>query len=820
RLLPKLDLAEGVPAPLRTLVVVPTLLTSHADVAEQIERLEVHFLANPKGHLHFALLTDWTDADQEQVAGDEELLSTAAEGMRDLNRRHGTRPGGETFLLLHRRRLWNDREGKWMGWERKRGKLHELNRLLRGAHDTTFMPVQGRAPWVPEGVKYVLTLDADTRLPQGIAQRLVGAMAHPLNRPRFDRAKGRVVEGYAILQPRVTPSLPTGPFSTTYQRIVSGPGGVDPYAAAVSDVYQDLFEEGSYTGKGIYDVDAFETALQGKAPENALLSHDLFEGSFARAGLATDLDLFEEFPRSYLVAARRLHRWVRGDWQLLPWILGTARSAPDRTRKIRMTGHARWKMVDNLRRSLLAPSAFLLLVSAWLLPRVPSLLWTGLSFGSLIIPFCIPILDGLVPRRRGFSKRSYFRAVGRDVVTTLSQSFLSVAMLSHQTWLMGDAVARTLGRLCFTKRHLLEWETSAQAGRGAGLSLKTFAWALRFGVILAAGAALLVAALNPRALPVAAPFLLLWAISPLVAWRLSIPREAPASQALSPAESQSLRRIARRTWRFFEAFVDPDDSALPPDNFQVDPKPVEAHRTSPTNMGLYLLSVVAARDFGWIGGLEAAERLEAALDTMHRMRRFRGHFFNWYDTRDLGPLEPMYVSTVDSGNLAGNLIALAQSCRELARVPLLNALVFEGIRDAHRLLLDSLAEREALASGNPATASGLRRAAEEMSELLKDLPPSIRERRRRLRELEARAEGLFEIVRGASLPAGSEVMTWAKAVRDSVRSHVRDLEDGDAFSPPARVSENTADGVAGRLEAIASRAEEMTQEMDFSFLFD
>jgi cyclic beta-1,2-glucan synthetase len=819
RLLPKLDFTDGVPAPLRTLVAVPTLLTSRADVAEEIERLEVHFLANPKGHLHFALLTDWTDADQERMPEDEELLSAAADGIRDLNRRHGTRPGGEIFLLLHRRRLWNDREGKWMGWERKRGKLHELNRLLRGARDTTFMPVQGRPPWAPEGVKYVLTLDADTRLPQGVAHRLVGTMAHPLNRPRYDRRKGRVVEGYAILQPRVTPSLPTGPSSTAYQRIVSGPGGVDPYAAAVSDVYQDLFGEGSYTGKGIYDVDAFEAALQGKTPENALLSHDLFEGSFARAGLATDLDLFEEFPRSYLVAARRLHRWVRGDWQLLPWILGTARSGSERARKIRMTGHARWKMVDNLRRSLLAPSAFLLAVVAWVLPPAPCLLWSGLAFGSLVLPFCIPILDGLVLRRRGFSKRSYFRAVGRDAVTALSQSFLSIAMLAHQSWLMGDAIVRTLGRLFFTKRHLLEWETAAQAGRGSGLSLKTFAWELRHGVVLAAGAALPVIAFNAPGLPAAAPFLLLWAMSPLVAWRLSIPREAPASQALSGAESQLLRRIARQTWRFFEAFVDPDDHALPPDNFQEDPKPVEAHRISPTNAGLYLLSVVTARDFGWIGGLEATERLEAALDSMHRLRRFRGHFFNWYDTRDLRPLEPMYVSTVDSGNLAGNLIALAQSCRELARAPLLDSSAFKGIKDAHRLLLDSLPEREALASGNHAP-PGLRRAAEGMSALLTDPPGSLDERRRRLRELEARVGGLFEIALGASLPAGGETMIWARALRDSIHSHVRDLEDGDAFSAPGPSSENAMNGAAARLEAIAARAEAMAQEMDFSFLFD
>ena len=348
RRLPKLELAEGVPPELRTLVAVPTLLTNRADLEQQLERLEVHYLANPEGHLHFALLTDWADADQEHVPGDDELAAALDDGIERLNAHYEGPPGaGARFLVLHRRRLWNAQEGKWIGWERKRGKLHELNRLLRGAADTTFVPIQGRPPAVPEGVRYVITLDADTRLPKGAAYRLVGAMAHPFNRPRFDPRAERVVDGYAVLQPRITPSLPTGPGSTTYQRIVSGPGGVDPYAAAISDVYQDLFDEGSYTGKGIYDVDAFERALEGKIPENALLSHDLFEGLFARAGLLTDVDLFEEFPSNYEVAARRQHRWVRGDWQLLPWILGRARDAAGGSRApaSRSRAAGRWSTI-------------------------------------------------------------------------------------------------------------------------------------------------------------------------------------------------------------------------------------------------------------------------------------------------------------------------------------------------------------------------------------------------------------------------------------------------------------------------------------------
>ena len=750
------------------------------------------------------------------MPGDEDLLTALADGIARLNQRYEGPPGaGSRFLLLHRRRLWNEKEGKWIGWERKRGKLHELNRLLRGAKDTTFIPVCGQPPTVPQGVRYVLTLDADTRLPKASAYRLVGAAAHPLNRPRFDPRKGRVVEGYAILQPRITPSLPTGPESTAYQRIVSGPGGVDPYAAAVSDVYQDLFEEGSYTGKGIYDVDAFEAALEGKVPENALLSHDLFEGLFARAGLVTDVDLFEEFPTNYEVAARRHHRWVRGDWQLLPWILGHARDAAGRKQRVRIPTRGRWKMVDNLRRSLVAPFSFLVAVAGWTLPAVPPLLWTGLLVGSVAVPTVIPVLDGLLPRRWGISKRSHLRAVGHDISVALSQTLLAITMLAHQAWLMVDAVVRTLGRLYVTKRNLLEWVTAAQAGYGADLRLRAFYRHLRWGVVLAVGAGFLFVVLKPEAWPVAAPFVLLWVLAPVLAWRMSVPAKIAKSQILSPQETRSLRLIARRTWRFFETFVDEEEHALPPDNFQEDPEPVEAHRTSPTNLGLYLLSTVVAHDFGWIGILDTVERLEATLETMAKLRRVRGHFCNWYDTRDLRPLEPIYVSTVDSGNLAGHLIALAQACRELMQRPPFGPEILEGVRDALQLVLDSVEKAEHPQRTQTVTAVQLREAAAAMSAALEDPPTSLPEWAERLEELEAQAENLLDIARTLSSDSEdgsrSEVLTWAGAVRDSVQSHARDLE---TTLPEAATT------LGHRLSALALLAEEMVQAMDFRFLFD
>src|SRR5216110_2098143 len=599
RVLPRLELRDGVPVTLGTMVVVPALLTDRVEVDELLERLEVHYLANSDGDLRFALLTDWTDAPTESMPGDEESLAAAREGIAGLNRRYGPIPGGsQRFLLFHRRRLWNESEQTWMGWERKRGKLHELNRLLRGATDTTFVTSDASPARIagglsemgeiPGDVRYVITLDSDTRLPRGAVNRLVGTMAHPLNRPRFDPGTRRVVEGYAVLQPRVTPPLPGGE-SSFFQRLSSGPSGIDPYAAAVSDVYQDLFGEGSYTGKGIYDVDAFEAALAGRVPENALLSHDLFEGLFARAGLVTDIELFERAPSHYGVAAARQHRWARGDWQLLPWIVGYGSHLP-----IPLIG--RWKMMDNLRRTLSAPAAFLTLVVGWTLPAASPVVWTAFVLATIALPTLVPTLTVVIPRRRGISKRSYTRAIGRDLGLAASQTAFVITMLAHQAWLMSDAIVRTLVRVYVTHRKLLEWVTAAQAKAGLRLDLRGFYRRMGGGVTLAAAATAVVGWWRPTAWPAALPFLLLWAASPALARWISLPWPAARTKPLTAGDARALRLIARRTWRFFATFVGPREHALPPDNFQEEPNPVVAHRTSPTNLGLYLLSTVAARD--------------------------------------------------------------------------------------------------------------------------------------------------------------------------------------------------------------------------------
>jgi cyclic beta-1,2-glucan synthetase len=763
RSLPRLELADGVPLELKTLVVVPTLLTSQAQIAEQIARLGVHYLANDEGELRFALVSDWTDSAQERAPDDEALLTAARAGIAELNQRHGPGSGGEArFYLFHRRRLLSESEGRWMGWERKRGKLHELNRLLRGATDTSFIVEKLD---VPSAIRFVITLDADTQLPRGAAARLVGTLAHPLNRPRLEPREGRVVEGYGILQPRIAPTLPTEREGSLFRRVFSGPAGIDPYAAAVSDVYQDLFSEGSYTGKGIYDVDAFERALEGRVPENTLLSHDLFEGLFARAALVTDIELFEDFPARYEVAAARQHRWARGDWQLLPWLIrGTAGAGAARSR---IPTIGRWKMLDNLRRTLSAPAAYLTLMLGWTLPAGAPLVWTKLVLLCLAVPALVPVSTEIIPQRPGGSKRAYLRGLGSSLVLAGAQIALGLTLLAHQAWLMADAVVRTLLRLAVTRRRMLEWVSAAQVKSTSRRDLGRTYWEMSGGLALAFVAGLIAAFSSGEVRAVAATLVGLWCLSPAVALWISRPAATRPPEQLSADERQRILASARRSWRFFETFVTAEDNALPPDNFQDDPRPVVAHRTSPTNMGVYLLSTVAARDLGWIGTLDAMDRLGATLTTMSDLERYRGNLYNWYDTRTLKPLEPRYVSSVDSGNLAGHLSVLAVAARERVGRPIVGVEVQRGI-DAALLLL-----RDALPLESRAPVDELRGA-------LAQEPATTAAWPNRLRELTTAVRGLCDRAKVLPADTGADAVVWAEVAQATLATHRRDL---DALAP-------------------------------------
>ncbi|MES2638536.1 MAG: glucoamylase family protein [Myxococcota bacterium] len=824
RKLPKLALEDGVPAELRTMVVVPTLLCDEAEVWELVERLEVHFLANDDGDLRFALVSDWPDAPTERMDGDDALLAVARQAIAELNARHApvaTAPGitGPRFFLLHRGRRWNERQGVWMGWERKRGKLHELNRLLRGATDTTFLDAgiaDSGVDLAALQIRYVITLDADTRLPHGSAKKLVGAIAHPLNRAVHDPVTRCVVQGYGILQPRITPTLPESGEGTLAQRVYSGPAGIDPYAFAVSDVYQDLFDEGSFTGKGIYDIDAFELAMAGRVPENTMLSHDLFEGLHARAGLLSDVELFESSPAHYQVAAARHHRWARGDWQLLPWIFTRG--------PIPFIG--RWKMLDNLRRTLVAPAGLATLLASWTLADGRPWVWTLFVGASIAVPVLLPVLLDMLPRRTGLSMRSFARGVGEDLVLALLRVGLAIALLAEQAWQMIDAITRTLYRLAVSHRRMLEWVTAEQVKRGSKLDLAAFQRQMARSVGLTVLALVAVVGDAPGAFGLAATFATLWIFSPVIARAISAPPVARARARLDDRSSDSLRLTARRTWRYFETFVTPGHNHLPPDNFQEDPAPAVAQRTSPTNIGLYLLSSVSAHDMGWLGTLAFIERIEATLTTIEKLERHRGHLYNWYETTTLAPLLPRYVSTVDSGNLAGHLLTLQQACLELAEYTPTVPRAFAGIADALAIA------REAIAAMGPDLRDGsLRRqhlgeSADEIAALLRAPQGEAAPGTPNVWDLLlVKAEVLVDTAQalaqehaaGPGSDTCADILDWARIVRAAIAGHVQDraLVDGGFFEAGA-----FRDSPAARLTRLAERAERLSQEMAWDFLFD
>lgn len=798
--LPAMDLSQGVPASLRTLVVIPTLLTSQSELLAQVEQLEIHHLSGISGELSFALLSDGVDAPHEIMPNDAALLDEAKLAIARLNRKYGPGPSGDRFFLLHRHRHFNPSEGCWMGWERKRGKLYELNRLLRGAVDTTFMMQEDNPPALPRDVRYVITLDADTRLPRDTASRLIGKMAHPLNHAHFDASQQRVTHGYGILQPRVTPSLPLGQDGSYYQRLYSGPGGMDPYAATVSDIYQDLFGEGSFTGKGIYDVDAFTAALAGRVPENSHLSHDLFEGIFARAGLASDIEVVEEFPSRYDVSAKRQHRWTRGDWQLLAWVYHQQRG------QHRLPLIGRWKMFDNLCRSLLAPSALLALLVSWQLPLAVATTADLLLIGALALPIFLPLLFAFIPRQRNFLWRHYLDKMGNNLQRAFMQTLFSLTFLADQTWRMADAIVRTLFRLSLSHRHLLEWTTTAQTTGAPRLTRWGFYRLMTAGVLLGLWMSTVTLLSAPGAWPLVVPFGLLWLLAPLLACWSSQPRYFTKQMACNAQEAMQLRLIARRTWRYFETFVTDLDNQLPPDNFQETPNEVIAHRTSPTNMGLYLLAALAANDFGWAGRGATIKRLEATLAVMQRLPRFKGHLFNWYDTRTLLTLEPAYVSSVDSGNLAGHLLVVATTCEHWQQQTD-NGEMVSGITDTALLADQAL---RAYPRQNEDAIKGLalylkevrRQLAAQLSpqHLLPDLQHLTQQAANAAHQLDPKE----------SPTERGELLFWFAALARVVAEHLKDQTELNA----------QACGQQARLQALAEHARALAMGMDFAFLFN
>ncbi len=676
RILPKLDFSEGIPAEYRTMVVIPAILTSHEEITSLLKQLELHFLRNNDPNLAFALLTDYLDAPEEHMEEDEALREQIVSGIEGLRKRYANPNRKEPFFLFHRERQLNRKEGVWMGWERKRGKLMELNHLLTGQGGTSFTTQVGNLKFVLP-VRYIITLDSDTVLPQGGAARLTGTLAHPLNTAQFELNSDCIVNGYTVLQPR-TEIQPTSANRTRFTRVFSGDGSLDLYTNAVSDVYQDLFGEGSYVGKGIYDVAAFSRSLEGLISENQLLSHDLLEGILGRAGLVTDTILYEEYPPTYQAFIRRVHRWIRGDWQLLPWLFSSGRKCGKSSSTISLID--RWKILDNLRRSLYAPTLLFFLIFGWLWGPGSPLFWTLMA---LLVSFG-PVFAGTAALVAHHFHENTPLKVTEAERNQLTRWLLSLVFLPYEALVTANAIILTLVRMLITRRKLLEWTPSASVSRvfGGSENSKLAAWQEMFwAVLLSTAVVILTIFLRPTALPLVLPFALLWIFSPQVSIWLSkaFVRE---KETVAPEKVYQVRSLARRTWYFFEQFVNPGEHWLPPDHFQESPRGQVAHHTSATNIGLGFLSTLGAYDLGYIGFEECLVRLSNMLNAVEQMDKYRGHLLNWYDTQTLNPLPPRYVSTVDSGNLAGAMIAMRQGLNEMPQAPLLHWQRWEGLLDA------------------------------------------------------------------------------------------------------------------------------------------
>lgn len=681
--LPRLDFSKGIPPESQALVVVPTLLNNSQNIKNLLEEIEVRFLANRDENLQFGLLTDFTDALSETMPGDELLLQQAQKGIEALNEKYKSNRGS-IFFLFHRPRRKNAQEKVWMGYERKRGKLADLNALLRGNSQDPFSSIVGEINSL-SSVKYVITLDTDTQLPRDSARQFIGAMAHPLNRAYYDNSKQRVSTGYGILQPRVGVSLP-GTNRSRYAQLYGSQPGIDPYTLTTSDVYQDVFEEGSFIGKGIYDVDVFEQALKGRFPENRILSHDLLEGCYVRAGLLSDVLLYEEYPANYQADVSRRHRWIRGDWQIASWLLPYVPGLDKSSYHNPLSGLSRWKIFDNLRRSLVAMALTLLLLIGWTaLPS--SWFWTSSVIGILLVPLVLASILDIFRKPNDMLISQHISAIISSASRSLAQTAFMLMCLPYEAVFSLDAIVRTIGQLLFTHKGLLEWNPSSNSHQHIGItSYFQTMWSAPF-IAIAVGAYLML--LRPNTLAMASPILGLWLISPAIAWWISQPL-IPHKAKLTDEQTFFLQKLSRKTWTFFETFVNEEENWLPPDNYQEHPVPVVAHRTSPTNIGFALLANLSAYDFGYISTGQFIERTSKTFNTMATLERHRGHFYNWYDTKSLTPLPPLYISSVDSGNLSGHLLTLRQGLLSLPDQKILQLQLIKGLSDTFKLLVDAL----------------------------------------------------------------------------------------------------------------------------------
>lgn len=814
--LPRLNYKAGIPAESRTLVVVPTMIGSVAAVDDLIEGLEVRFLANRDPQLHFALLTDLLDADEQTLDTDAAVIEHAVRGIERLNARHAPECG-DRFFLLHRPRLWNPRERVWMGYERKRGKLTALNRYLRCGASDDFSHVVGNSARL-SSVRYVITLDTDTSLPRDAAHELVATLAHPLNRARFAGDSPRVTRGYTILQPSVGSSM-SGKRRSHYARLYGSEPGIDPYTRMVSDVYQDLFGEGSYVGKGIYEVDAFERALDGRLPENRILSHDLLEGSYARAGLISDVRLFEAYPARYAADVKRRQRWIRGDWQLLPWLLPWVPGGQGEFERNPLSWLSRGKLLDNLRRSLVSAAATSLLVIGWLTLHWP-LAWTLWLLSLMGVPLIVPAIRDLLYKPVDMDDAAHLRQVGRITARHLERAVVNLMCLPYDAWFSLGAITRTLWRLTISRRRLLQWNPSTEAERDLDRGVSAELRRMWFSPVFAVAVALQLFLMQPASLLVAGPILMMWLVAPLVMHWLGLPAK-PRRALLALDQLQFLRRLARRNWAYFETHVTAADNWLPPDNIQEHPTLVVAHRTSPTNIGLSLLANLAAYDFGYLQPLELMQRTGDALATLAKLSRHRGHFYNWYDTQTLRPLPPAYVSTVDSGNLAAHLLTLRQGLLALVDAPVVAPCTLDGLRDTLDVWREEKQAADTLTAACDAAAAAMRA---QIDRLRAQPPLSWSAAEQAAQQLTEAARALEDTATDGARAWRSRLLVACEAAHTELRhfapglGHLASLRALQTESSDAQVRARASQRIE-ELERLAHLAGQYAQ-MEYGFLYD
>jgi cyclic beta-1,2-glucan synthetase len=841
RPLPKLDFSKGVDASCATMVAIPTLLINEKQIRRLVDDLEVRYLVNRDPNIFFALLTDLPDTAEPALEQDARI-ELATRLLESLNQKYRDEPYGG-FYLFHRHRVYNPRESAWMGWERKRGKLLDLNQYLRQAYDP--FPVKaGDLARLPR-IRYVLTLDSDTQLPRSSAQRMIGTMAHPLNCPLIDPELNIVTEGYGILQPRVGVSV----HSATRSRlasIYSGQTGFDIYSRAVSDVYQDLYGEGIFTGKGIYDVDALRHVLERRFPRNALLSHDLIEGAYARAGLVSDIEVIDDYPSHYSAYNRRKHRWLRGDWQIARWIFNRV---PDESWHLApnpISLVSKWKILDNLRRSLIEPATFLLLVAGWfILPGGPRF-WTIVTLALLFLPIYFRLVFSLIRAavtQKWFTTREAFS----DFLVSNVSILLNIAFLAHQTLVALDAIVRTIVRSTITHTRLLEWETATEAE--LGLKKRTpvdiyLDWIPLFGI----GLGLLVF-LKPALAPYALPFIIAWSSAKLISIWLNRSPHAEHHE-LTEKQRRFLRDIALRTWRYFAEFSNSQNHWLIPDNVQEQPYRV-AERISPTNLGFLLNARQAALELGYLTISEFVSHTEQTLRSINKLPRHFGHLLNWYDNISLQPLDPQFVSSVDSGNLIASLWTLKQCCLSLLHEPVLNPCALDGLADIYRLLGHAKSRLNALAPllGSTNSAVWIPRLLEIRELSARDEHAADGQEEWWRNQLVFRIEALREEVRHFTpwflpefaalcslkppldLPSARPTPDNAAAYYQELEQRLRALLSIPGAAPEALTAaqhliellpdcRNYAREMAGRLHAIAIEADSLAREMNFAPLFD